>query len=123
MILAQDKISGLSETSSNPLHRSTRRLWAFVENPNNPPGMYMYAGRDGVVFTTAYDAIKSALNANEFGWGQMHEAGHTRQQYPWTWDGVVEVNVNIYSLAAKTIIPRSTNTFRKRRIMTEPFNT
>ncbi|MED1599021.1 MULTISPECIES: M60 family metallopeptidase [Bacillus] len=101
MILAQDKISGLSETSSNPLHRSTRRLWAFVENPNNPPGMYMYAGGDGVVFTTAYDAIKSALNANEFGWGQMHEAGHTKQQYPWTWDGVVEVNVNIYSLAAQ----------------------
>ncbi|WP_410984988.1 M60 family metallopeptidase [Bacillus cereus] len=101
MILVQDKLSGLSETSSNPLHRSTRRLWTFVENPNNPPGMYMYAGRDGVVFTTAYDAIKSALNVNEFGWGQMHEAGHTRQQYPWTWDGVVEVNVNIYSLAAQ----------------------
>ncbi|MEH7457385.1 M60 family metallopeptidase [Bacillus sp. JJ1127] len=101
MILVQDRFSGLSETSSNPLHRSTRRLWAFVENPNNPPGMYMYAGHDGVVFTTAYDAIKSALNVNEFGWGQMHEAGHTRQQYPWTWDGVVEVNVNIYSLAAQ----------------------
>ncbi|MFI8707916.1 M60 family metallopeptidase [Bacillus sp. NPDC077411] len=101
MILVQDKLSGLSETSSNPLHRSTRRLWNFVENPNNPPGMYMYAGRDGVVFTTAYDAIKSALDVNEFGWGQMHEAGHTRQQYPWTWDGVVEVNVNIYSLAAQ----------------------
>lgn len=101
MILVQDRLSGLSETSSNPLHRSTRRLWAFVENPNNPPGMYMYAGRDGVVFTTAYDAIKSALDVNEFGWGQMHEAGHTRQQYPWTWDGVVEVNVNIYSLAAQ----------------------
>ncbi|MDP7978832.1 M60 family metallopeptidase, partial [Bacillus sp. WLY-B-L8] len=104
MILAQDKISGLSETSSNPLHRSTRRLWAFVENPNNPPGMYMYAGQDGVAFTTDNGAIVSALNVNEFGWGQMHEAGHTRQQYPWTWNdrsGMTEVTVNLYSLAAQ----------------------
>ncbi|MED1625225.1 hypothetical protein CN568_18365 [Bacillus pseudomycoides] len=116
MIRAQDKISGLSETSSNPLHRSTRRLWAFVENPNNPPGMYMYAGRDGVVFTTAYDAIKSALNVNEFGWGQMHEAGHTRQQNPWTWasNGMTEVTVNIYSLAAqKQLFPNQPTRLEK----------
>ncbi|MEC2879635.1 M60 family metallopeptidase, partial [Bacillus cereus] len=85
MIRAQDKISGLSETEPNPLHRSTRRIWTFVENPN-AQSWGMYASWDGAVFTTAGEAIKSTLNVNEFGWGQMHEAGHARQQYPWTWN-------------------------------------
>lgn len=116
MILAQDKISGLSETSSNPLHRPTRRLWSFVENPNNPD-WGMYAGVNGVVFTTAGNAIESALNVNEFGWGQLHEAGHTRQQYPWKWNdlrGMTEVTVNIYSLAAqKQLFPNQPTRLEK----------
>ncbi|PFK27941.1 M60 family metallopeptidase [Bacillus cereus] len=108
MIRAQDKIAGLSETDPNPLHRSTRRIWAFVENPN-AQSWNMYASWDGAVFTTAGEAIKSTLNVNEFGWGQMHEAGHARQQYPWTWNdlrGMGEVTNNLYSLAAfKKIYP------------------
>ncbi|MDA2074684.1 M60 family metallopeptidase [Bacillus cereus] len=108
MIRAQDKISGLSETDPNPLHGSTRRIWAFVENPN-AQSWGMYASWDGAVFTTAGEAIKSTLNVNEFGWGQMHEAGHARQQYPWTWNdlrGMGEVTVNLYSLAAfKKVYP------------------
>ncbi|MDA2157661.1 M60 family metallopeptidase [Bacillus cereus group sp. Bc253] len=100
MIRAQDKISGLSETDPNPLHRSTRRIWAFVENPN-AQSWGMYASWDGAVFTTAGEAIKSTLNVNEFGWGQYHEAGHFRQQGPWTWSGMGEVTVNLYSLAAQ----------------------
>ncbi|PGC25162.1 hypothetical protein COM11_23615 [Bacillus pseudomycoides] len=116
MILAQDKISGLSETSSNPLHRPTRRLWAFVENPNKSD-WGMYASLDGMIFTTAGNAIESALNVNEFGWGQMHEAGHTRQQYPWKWNdrsGMTEVTVNIYALAAqKQLFPNQPTRLEK----------
>ncbi|PGD04176.1 M60 family metallopeptidase [Bacillus toyonensis] len=108
MIKAQDKLAGLSETDPNPLHRSTRRIWAFVENPN-AQSWGMYASWDGAVFTTAGEAIKSTLNVNEFGWGQMHEAGHARQQYPWTWNdlrGMGEVTNNLYSLVAdKKIYP------------------
>ncbi|PEP77299.1 hypothetical protein CN581_24450 [Bacillus toyonensis] len=108
MIRAQDKLAGLSETDPNPLHRSTRRIWAFVENPN-AQSWGMYASWDGAVFTTAGEAIKSTLNVNEFGWGQMHEAGHARQQYPWTWNdlrGMGEVTNNLYSLVAdKKIYP------------------
>ena len=52
---------------------------------------------------------KVLLNVNEFGWGQMHEAGHARQQYPWTWNdlrGMGEVTNNLYSLVAfKKIYP------------------
>ncbi len=64
----------------------------------------MYASTNGVFFTTAGNAIESALDVNKFGWGQMHEAGHKRQQQPWTWDdrrGTWEVTVNLYSLAAQ----------------------
>jgi hypothetical protein len=71
---------------------------------------------DGAVFTTAGNAIESALNINEFGWGQLHEAGHTRQQYPWTWasDGMTEVTVNIYSLAAqKQLFPNQPTRLEK----------
>ncbi|MEH6890548.1 M60 family metallopeptidase [Bacillus sp. JJ864] len=117
MIRAQDKISGLSETNPNPLHRTKRRLWTFVENPNKPE-WGMYASLDGAVFTTAGNAIESALNVNKFGWGQMHEAGHARQQYPWTWNndlrGMTEVTVNLYSLAAqKQLFPNQPTRLEK----------
>ncbi|MDP7978830.1 M60 family metallopeptidase [Bacillus sp. WLY-B-L8] len=116
MIRAQDKISGLSETDPNPLHRPTHRIWAFVENPNEKD-WGMYASWDGAVFTTAGNAIESALNVNGFGWGQMHESGHTRQQSPWTWDdlrGMEEVTVNLYSLAAqKQLFPNQPTRLEK----------
>ncbi|PGM31140.1 hypothetical protein CN941_27540 [Bacillus cereus] len=116
MIQAQDKISGLSETNSNPLHRSTKRIWAFVENPNKQD-WGMYASLDGAVFTTAGEAIKSTLDINTFGWGQMHEAGHARQQHPWIWNdirGMTEVTVNLYSLAAqKQLFPNQQTRLEK----------
>ncbi|WP_223555621.1 M60 family metallopeptidase [Lysinibacillus sphaericus] len=116
MIRAQDKISGLSETDPNPLHRPTNRIWAFVENPNKQD-WGMYASFDGAFFTTAGEAIKSALNVNEFSWGQMHEAGHARQQYPWIWNdlrGMTEVTVNLYSLAAqKQLFPNEPTRLEK----------
>ncbi|KOP69709.1 fibronectin [Lysinibacillus sp. FJAT-14745] len=116
MIRAQDKISGLSETDPNPIHRPTHRIWAFGENPNKLD-WGMYASLDGAVFTTAGEAIKSALNVNEFGWGQMHEAGHARQQYPWIWNdlrGMTEVTVNLYSLAAqKQLFPNQPTRLEK----------
>ncbi|HDR3493844.1 TPA: DUF5011 domain-containing protein [Bacillus wiedmannii] len=118
MIRAQDKISGLSETDPNPLHRSTRRIWAFVENPNKPD-WGMYASLDGAVFTTAGNAIESALDVNKFGWGQMHEAGHARQQSTWTWSdfrGMGEVTVNLYSLAAqKRLFPDQPTRLEKNK--------
>ncbi|MGE6509873.1 M60 family metallopeptidase [Bacillus cereus] len=116
MIRAQDKISGLSEANPNPLHRSTKRIWAFVENPNRPD-WGMYASLDGATFTTAGNAIESALNVNKFGWGQMHEAGHARQQNPWIWNdlrGMGEVTVNLYSLAAqKQLFPNQPTRLEK----------
>ncbi|MFN6593249.1 M60 family metallopeptidase, partial [Bacillus sp. TD10] len=116
MIRAQDEISGLSQTDPNPLHRSTQRIWAFVENPNRP-NWGMYAGLDGAVFTTAGNAIESALNVKKFGWGQMHEAGHAREIQPMTWKdlhGMVDVTTNLYSLAAqKRLFPNQLTRLEK----------
>ncbi|MEC5240792.1 M60 family metallopeptidase [Bacillus mycoides] len=124
MIRAQDKISGLSEKDPNPLHRSTRRIWAFVENPNKRD-WGMYAGWDGAVFTTAGNAIESALNVNKFGWGQMHEAGHTREIHPLTWTdlhGMVDVTTNIYSLAAqKQLFPNEPTRLEKDGVYNKAF--
>ncbi|MDZ4406737.1 M60 family metallopeptidase [Bacillus cereus] len=103
MIQAQDKISGLSETDPNPLHRPTHRIWAVFED-QKAKDWSAYAGLDGAGFSTAYESIKASLKVDEFGWGQLHEAGHSRQQYPWTWSdlrGMGEVTVNLYSLAAQ----------------------
>ncbi|HDR7430971.1 TPA: discoidin domain-containing protein [Bacillus toyonensis] len=124
MIRAQDKISGLSEKDPNPLHRSTRRIWAFVENPNKSD-WGMYAGWDGAVFTTAGNAIESALNVNKFSWGQMHEAAHTREINPLTWTdlhGMVDVTTNIYSLAAqKQLFPNQPTRLEKDGVYDKAF--
>ncbi|MCU5109559.1 M60 family metallopeptidase [Bacillus cereus] len=124
MIRAQDKISGLSEKDPNPLQRSTRRIWAFVENPNKSD-WGMYAGWDGAVFTTAGNAIESALNVNKFSWGQMHEAGHTREINPLTWTdlhGMVDVTTNIYSLAAqKQLFPNQPTRLEKDGVYDKAF--
>ncbi|MBF7150896.1 M60 family metallopeptidase [Bacillus toyonensis] len=124
MIRAQDKISGLSETDSNPLHRPTHRIWAFVENPNRSD-WGMYASQDGATFTTAGDAIADALNVNKFGWGPFHEAGHAREIHPLTWTddhGMVDVTTNIYSLAAqKQLFPNQPTRLEAERYYDKAF--
>ncbi|HHT7189194.1 M60 family metallopeptidase [Bacillus cereus group sp. Bc222] len=91
----QDKISGLSEEQVD------KHYIHYVED-NRPGGGYMYATQ----YRTAYvgDAIQSVLDINEFtndGWGPWHEAGHMRQQQPWKFHNMGEVQVNIYSLAVQ----------------------
>ncbi|MEK4867989.1 discoidin domain-containing protein [Bacillus sp. FSL E2-8895] len=109
MIGAQDKISGLSETNPNPLHRPTQRMWASFENNREAWGLY--ATLDGAAFVGA--TIKETLDVNKIGPGQMHEAGHARQIQPLTWweeatggCGMGEVTVNLYTAAAyKALYP------------------
>lgn len=63
MIQAQDEISGLSETNPNLLHRTTRRIWAFTENPNTDTWGFTNTW-EGAVFNKG--SIRSALDINEF---------------------------------------------------------
>ena len=93
-IRIQDRVSGLSDKEAD------KHYVHFVEDNYSSLYMYSYYGR------TAYvgDAIQHVLNVKDFtenGWGPWHEAGHQRQQLPWTWDGLGEVTVNIYSMSVQ----------------------
>ncbi|PEA88283.1 hypothetical protein CON71_19920, partial [Bacillus thuringiensis] len=91
----QDKISGLSEEEVD------KHYIHYVED-NRPDRGYMYATQ----YRTAYvgDAIQYVLDLDKFtndGWGPWHEAGHMRQQQPWKFHNMGEVQVNLYSLAVQ----------------------
>ncbi|MCU4769457.1 M60 family metallopeptidase [Bacillus toyonensis] len=91
----QDKIAGLSEEQVD------KHYLHYVEE-NHSPDYYMYA----YPYRTAYvgDAIQYVLDINKFikdGWGPWHEAGHLRQQSPWKFYEMTEVQNNIYSLAVE----------------------
>ncbi|WP_440118785.1 NPCBM/NEW2 domain-containing protein [Paenibacillus sp. QZ-Y1] len=98
---AQDKISGLSNSDSDPRHHLDKHLIGIIEQPNYTGGAYAYATWDGAIMPTSTGANADSLDLTRMGWGQYHEAGHLRQQGPWTWDEMGEVTVNLYSLAAK----------------------
>ncbi|WHY31506.1 M60 family metallopeptidase [Bacillus wiedmannii] len=91
----QDKVAGLSEEQVD------KHYIHYVEE-NHSPDYYMYA----TSYRTAYvgDAIQYVLDINKFikdGWGPWHEAGHLRQQSPWKFYEMTEVQNNIYSLAVE----------------------
>ncbi|EON72559.1 M60 family metallopeptidase [Lysinibacillus sphaericus] len=91
----QDKISGLSEDQVD------KHYLHYVED-NHSLDYFMYA----YPYRTAYvgDAIQHVLDINKFindGWGPWHEAGHMRQQNPWAFYNMTEVQNNIYSLAVE----------------------
>ncbi|MGF1425601.1 M60 family metallopeptidase [Kitasatospora sp. LaBMicrA B282] len=100
ILRAEDDLCGLDGSSARDT-RSPLRFFA-VESPSrtNPNATYyriaMPSNRNGVLFS-ATEA------AND--WGLFHEFGHQHQQR-WTWgedqdtNNVVEVTVNIYSMAA-----------------------
>lgn len=103
-IAAQDKISGLSNSDPDPRHRLDKHLIGFVESQTTIPGAYAYANWDGAIMPKDTGASADTLDLTRMGWGQYHEAGHLRQQAPWNWDGMTEVNVNLYSIAAKKVL-------------------
>ncbi|MDY7962697.1 putative mucin/carbohydrate-binding domain-containing protein [Bacillus thuringiensis] len=91
----QDKVAGLSEEQVD------KHYIHYVEE-NHSPDYYMYA----YPYRTAYvgDAIQYVLDINKFikdGWGPWHEAGHLRQQSPWKFYNMTEVQNNIYSLSVE----------------------
>ncbi|MEH7190921.1 putative mucin/carbohydrate-binding domain-containing protein [Bacillus toyonensis] len=91
----QDKVAGLSEEQVD------KHYVHYVEE-NHSPDYYMYA----TSYRTAYvgDAIQHVLDINKFikdGWGPWHEAGHMRQQWPWNFKNMTEVQNNIYSLSVE----------------------
>lgn len=97
---AEDNISGLDGTSETHRRNTNQFLMTQAEDG------WMYATN----FRTAFSAgaakyaftplITGRLPNSGDAWGIWHELGHLHQQ-PWTWSGLGEVTVNIYSLAAQ----------------------
>ncbi|MFI8675613.1 M60 family metallopeptidase [Bacillus thuringiensis] len=99
----QDKVAGLSEEQVD------KHYVHYVEE-NHSPDYYMYA----TSYRTAYvgDAIQYVLDINKFitdGWGSWHEAGHLRQQSPWKFYNMTEVQNNIYSLSVEKAFNQPSN--------------
>ncbi|PEC07629.1 hypothetical protein CN540_19980 [Bacillus toyonensis] len=99
----QDKVAGLSEEQVD------KHYVHYVEE-NHSPDYYMYA----TSYRTAYvgDAIQYVLDINKFitdGWGPWHEAGHLRQQSPWKFYNMTEVQNNIYSLTVEKAFNQPSN--------------
>ncbi|MGA5679606.1 M60 family metallopeptidase [Bacillus bombysepticus] len=99
----QDKVAGLSEEQVD------KHYVHYVEE-NHSPDYYMYA----TSYRTAYvgDAIQYVLDINKFvtdGWGPWHEVGHLRQQSPWKFYNMTEVQNNIYSLSVEKAFNQPSN--------------
>ncbi|KAA0784560.1 M60 family metallopeptidase [Bacillus sp. BPN334] len=99
----QDKVAGLSEEQVG------KHYVHYVEE-NHSPDYYMYA----TSYRTAYvgDAIQYVLDIDKFvkdGWGPWHEAGHLRQQSPWKFYNMTEVQNNIYSLSVEKAFNQPSN--------------
>ncbi|PHB17224.1 M60 family metallopeptidase [Bacillus toyonensis] len=99
----QDKVAGLSEEQVD------KHYIHYVEE-NHSPDYYMYA----TSYRTAYvgDAIQYVLDIDKFvkdGWGPWHEAGHLRQQSPWKFYNMTEVQNNIYSLSVEKAFNQPSN--------------
>ncbi|MCL6266907.1 M60 family metallopeptidase [Flagellimonas myxillae] len=92
-------IDGLD--ASAPVHVPNRNRYLLTESDD--PEFWMAA----TWYRTFYNqdaAIDFVLDINKLkndGWGPWHELGHQHQLGNLTWDQVVEVTVNIYSLAAE----------------------
>lgn len=98
---AEAEISGL--TNSGGIHQRNRHKVLLTET--DMEDTYMAA----TWYRTWYhkDAIRHILTTNGLqhdGWGPWHEIGHMHQQDAWTWQGLGEVTVNIYSLAAERVL-------------------
>ncbi|SAK54206.1 hypothetical protein AWB77_01512 [Caballeronia fortuita] len=61
---------------------------------------YLYATyyMIGLPMNSAAQTVLKSAKADQ--WGVWHEMGHMYQQWDWTWPGVTETTVNIYSLHA-----------------------
>lgn len=92
IIVMEDNFSGLS------LDESDKHYYHFVEDIREDPGYAAYASDNRTAFL--WGNIKWVLDINELkqSWGAWHEMGHQHQQQPWKWDGLGEVQVNLYSL-------------------------
>lgn len=111
VINVQNNLSGMD--SSKDIHKPMSHKLLMSEYLGNDYYMFAYWYR------TAYrksDAVQYILNPESLrkdGWGPWHEIGHMHQMSAWTWSGVVETTVNLYSLAVEKHFGVSPSRFKR----------
>jgi len=102
METAEDAISGID--GSAPQHQMTqnRKLITETDLVTNSWWMVATSYRIAVQDTSAPNAFQVGPTETA-PWGISHEIGHMHQQSPWTWSGMTECTVNIYSLAFQRV--------------------
>ncbi|MCL8000473.1 M60 family metallopeptidase [Brucella sp. 21LCYQ03] len=98
IIEMEDELAGFDSSTPRDVPSPLRRhfLVDFMAPADAP--FYMYATDESIglrpnSFTDLTDPARL-----EKAWGIWHELGHTYQQKSWTWEGVDEVTVNLFSL-------------------------
>lgn len=99
IIDVQTFIDGLD--SSKPVHQPNRNKYYLTESDDNSYWMAATNYRTFYSSTDAIDFVASTTKLINNGWGPWHELGHQRQISSLTWSKVIEVTVNIYSLAVE----------------------
>lgn len=61
---------------------------------------YMHSGYPIMTHLDAAKAMTSLAELKRGSWGLLHELGHNHQEPEWTFDGTVEVTVNLFTLHA-----------------------
>lgn len=99
IVAHENYISGLSGTTGVHAIPYNKHL---VTVRDSAAGGYMAAGIS-IYYTESlsYRMLQPKYLTNTNGWGLWHEFGHTYQQKGWTWGGLTETTVNVYSMAAE----------------------
>lgn len=97
VIVIEDSISGLF--GNNPIDQPNVHKYLMTEADH--PDYYMAATAYRTFYSSVTGGTPAILNANNLTWGPWHELGHMHQQGSWTWSELIEVTVNIYSIAVE----------------------
>ena len=102
MIRYHDQVSGLDCGSDLDQPSPLRIHYLQDDRPQEAPSeVFMYA-TDGFIGMPDDSALVLLDNpASHDAWALWHEAGHLYQQSDWTWNTLLEVTVNLYSLHAQ----------------------
>ena len=96
----EDEIAGFD--SSQPVHRPTPLRVHYIEDiytsAAEAENFYMYQTKGMVGMTSGNTRDLTDPRELSKKWGIWHETGHTHQQKSWTWSGLTEINVNVFSL-------------------------
>lgn len=96
----QDELAGFDGSSARD-RRSPLRFHYLVDfrvSPRDRENFYMYATDQFIgMLDINFNELTDPDQLREK-WGIWHETGHMHQQHSWTFEALVEVNVNIFSL-------------------------